>query len=346
MIAHVPLTLRSLRLAAALLVASVIALGSLPVTAASAAPSTAKDSAAQDSAARAASHSDTSVRLDGDAKHATSTSARRASYAWTGRRITFYESMPTKWDWSLSTALNKWNHSGGGIRFVRTTNRRAAELNIAYANMGAASGMATVGRTSHAYVHLSTAYRSVDALDAHYRIEVMMVFAHELGHVLGFEHTKAACSLMAPMLDVEGCNMIPRTTKPGYYNCRTIDTALVARFVRLYGGHAKYPTSWCAIDKIPAPLTRVDFAGGPTSPVTISWVSPEGVPSGSNVLIRSWQSDQCGAVPDTAGTTYAPLSAGSWQDSQVQPVGTSCYSVQLVNRYGAGQSGVARMIAS
>ena len=60
----------------------------------------------------------------------------------------------------------------------------------------------------------------------------MNVLAHELGHVLGFQHTAARCSLMAPVLDVDACGTVPTATQPGYYKCRTLDTALVQRFVK------------------------------------------------------------------------------------------------------------------
>jgi Matrixin len=315
-----------------MLVALGLALATVPASA-----------AVQSSAAPAvSSHDGGPVRLDGDTA-GTSAAARRATYAWAGRRITYRETLPAKWDWSLSTAIAKWNRSGGGIKFVRAIRPARAQLTISYGKIGSAAGLATVGRTSHAFVRLSSRYTSADSLDAHNRIEVMMVFAHELGHVLGFQHSQTPCSLMSAVLDVEGCGMIPAEA-PGYYKCRTINAALVARFVRIYGGRAKYPAPLCQIDTIPAPLTSVDFAGGKSSPVTISWTSPASVPSGSRVQIHSWQSDQCAAAPSSAVTTYAPVTAGTWEDPFLEEDST-CFSARLVNRYGAGRSAAARLMA-
>ncbi len=276
------------------------------------------------------------LSLEGDALHA-SNSARRARSAWKGRRITYYETLPAKWQWSLDTAVAKWNNSGGRIRFVPTKNRRKAKLTIAYGSLGGAAGMATVGRVRRAFVRLNSGYNSVDSLDAHNRIEVMMILAHELGHVLGFGHSSTRCSLMSSMLDVAGCNAVP-TARPGYYQCRTIDAALVTRFVRSYGGRARYPAPWCPIDTIPEALHRVDFSGGVDSPVTITWVAPRAVPSGSRIVVRSWHSEQCTAAPADATTTAVPLSPAQWQEPLVEPGASSCFSVGLVNRYGAGRS--------
>ena len=118
--------------------------------------------------------------------------------------------------------------------------------------------------------------------------------------------------------------------------------------MRIYGGRAKLPASLCQIDTIPAPLTNVAFAGGESSPVTISWKRPASVPSGSRVLIHSWAADECGAAPDWAGTTYAPVAAGEWQDPYLAEAAgpNRCFSAQLVNRYGAGRSAATRMMAS
>jgi matrixin len=330
------LTLRLLRLAATLLVAAAVAFGALPIASASAAP------VVQSRTTSTASETHDAIAVEGARNER---AARRASYAWTGSRIYYRETVAAKWDWSLQTAISKWNHSGAKIHFVRTTSRKKAQLTISSANIGPAAGMATVGRVRKAYVHLSNAYADKDELDAHYRIEVMMVFTHELGHVLGFQHTSAPCSLMSPMLDVEGCNVIPRVEMPGYYKCRTINGSLAARFVKVYGGKATFPASWCPIDKIPSPLTDVDITGGPDSPTTINWASPTSVPSGARVKISSWQSDTCDAVPTTAASTYAAVADGTWQDPQAEPAGNHCFRVQLVNRYDAGQTAVARVMA-
>ncbi len=331
---------RSLRLGATLLLAGAVALGSLPV--ASAAPVRAPSSVQSTTAA--GSHDHGAIAVEGEAHQARAT--RRVSYAWTGSRIYYRERVATKWHWSLRTAIEKWNHTGGKIRFVRTASARKAQVTISSADIGAAAGLATVGRTRRAYVHLSRAYDDVDELDAHYRVEVMMIFAHELGHVLGFQHSTAACSLMSPMLDVEGCDVIPRLARPGYYKCRTINGALASRFVRMYGGRARFPASWCPIDKIPAALTQVDISGGTDSPVTLRWATPTSVPAGSRVKISSWQSETCETVPVQVGTAYAAVDDGTWQDPEPSVTGNHCFRVQLVNRYDAGQTPVARLMAS
>lgn len=335
---HVPPKPRVLRVAAPLLVACVLALVAMPATAAT--------STAQRAAAPPATGHGAHLNLHGDTAQANSASrrAKRAKYAWTGRKILYTESLPAKWDWSLNTAIAKWNTSGGGIRFVRTAKVRKARLNIAYGNIGSAAGMASVGRSRHAWVRLSSTYSPANSLDARTRVQVMEILAHELGHVLGFQHTSTRCSLMSPVLDVDGCHMVP-ASMPGFYKCRTIDTPLAVRFVRLYGGRARFPTVWCPIDPIPSAVGRVDFAGGPTAPVTVRWARPASVPAGSRMMIRSWTAPVCGAAPSWSAKAYAPVSAGRWQDPLGETNGSTCYSVQLVNRYDAGRAAVSRLIA-
>ncbi len=280
------------------------------------------------------------VQLSGDTSVGPG-SRQRGRFAWKGRKILFTESLPSKWDWSLSTALSKWNGTGGSIKFVRAANPRKAQLRIGYGNIGQAAGLATVGRSRHAFVKLSSRYATVDSLDMHDRIEVMAILTHELGHVLGFQHTSAPCSLMSPMLDVNACNTLPATL-PGYYKCRTIDSTLEASFIRLYGGRARFPGTWCLIDPLPSQLAVFDFIDGPTTPMTIRWQRPTYVPSGSRVQVRYWSAPSCGGpVPGTA--TYADVSpsALTWREPPTTVAGVRCYRVSLVNRYGAGRSPIA-----
>jgi hypothetical protein len=263
--------------------------------------------------------------------------------AWTGSTIRYYETIPSQWDWSLSTAVSKWNASGGGIRFVRTSIRSHARLTIAFGNTGGAAGKATVGRTRNAWIRLNPVYRNADSVDAHNRIEVMAIFAHELGHVLGFGHTSGSCSTMSPMLDVDGCGVVS-PAHAGYYKCRTINSTLLARFVRVYGGRAKAPAaSQCLIDPLPPALPQVAVEAESEAPVTVRWARPTTVPTGSLVTIEHWSADSCVTVPSSAGTNYSDPSSTVWQDPTPGNE-DNCFRVQLVNRYGVGRSPVVTML--
>ncbi len=113
------------------------------------------------------------------------------SNVWAQRTLTYYETIPSQWDWSLSTAVAKWNASGARSASCawRPSAGPAGDL---LRQRGVQGGGGHVGPTVHPWVRLSTYYRNVDANDASNRVEVMAVLAHELGHVLGFEHTDDA----------------------------------------------------------------------------------------------------------------------------------------------------------
>lgn len=255
--------MRFFRVAALLAVVPVLV--GIPPTGAQAAPARFSAAAAPTPVAEpeGARHA-TRARSGSDAHENSRRAGRRMSNAWTGRRILYTESISGKWDWSLSTAISKWNQAGGGIRFVPTTKPGRARLNIAYGDIGRAAGLATVGPTRHAWVRLSSSYSGADASDPRNRVQVMVVLTHELGHVLGFEHVSSPCALMSAVLDVDGCNTLP-ATMPGYYSCRTIDPALETRFVRLYGGRARMPRTWCPIGPVPSAAVPPPTSGGQSS---------------------------------------------------------------------------------
>ena len=336
-----------LRLVPVLVVGCLLGLGLVPAAGAATVPTAVRPAAATThDTARG------TTDLHGDAV-APRSSARRSSVAWRTTRLSYFEATPAKWHWSLSTAVAKWNASGSRVQLVRTTDRRLAKVTVSYGSIGQAAGMATVGRTAGAYVKLSNVYAAADEHDAHNRVEVMGVFAHELGHVLGFEHTTATCSLMSPVLDISGCGVV-EPDEAGYYRCRTIDAAQVTRLVRLYGGRARLaPDAWCLIDPVPSSLSGVVVSADTADPVTIRWASPTYAPDGSRVLIRTWSADACLAAPTDAQVSYSPPAPRAWSDTapvvRADAAATSyaarCYEVQLVNRYDVGRAGVARLLA-
>ena len=262
---------RSVVAPVAVVVLALAALVAMPQTGASA------DTGAASVAAGASdSHAGEHLDLRGDTDEATAAGARGSIPTWRGSTLTYFETLPAKWSWSLDSAVAKWNASGSRIRLVPTTKRSKAQFTIGYGDTQGAAGLATVGRTRNAWVRLSPTYDTVDALDPWYRVEVLGVLAHEIGHVLGFQHTAASCSLMAPVLDVVGCGMFS-LDQQGWYRCRTIDAPLATRFVRLYGGRARLaPTSPCLIDPMPSalrPTYRLDTRTAPAADPAASTAS-------------------------------------------------------------------------
>jgi len=331
----VPLLSRRLGLPIVMLAAGALLLTGAPGFAADAAPAT--SGATQ-------STSSTAHPILVDDAPATRASARSTVRKWIQSRLYYYETIPSKWDWSLNKAVSKWNASGGRIKLMRTTDRSKAKVKISYGNTGGAAGLATVGRGPGAYVRLSSAYATADSNDAWYRIAVMGIFTHELGHVLGYGHTTAPCSLMRAVLDISACHL-PSTSPAGYYKCRTIDSALVRRFVATYGGRARYPSStWCLIDPLPAALTDVDFDGGVDSPVTVRWTGPASAPPASKVEIKMWPDDVCTETPASAESVLVPPTDLQWQDNAAGTTDTHCFRARLVNRFGAGRDAIAGLM--
>lgn len=260
---------------------------------------------------------------------------------WSGRKITFYESIPAKWDWSLTRAIEHWNKSGARIKFVEVASARRADLKISYGYTGGADGMATLGQQSKNWVHLSPAYKKVDETDPVTRVWVGRLFAHELGHVLGFDHT-GGCTLMTPvfMMGTGGCKVLSQD-QPGYYYCRWIDKALLRRFIDWYGGRASRPPVLCLIEKLPPRLDDVAFAGGgPEGPVRVTWRPMDGARPGTRVVISTWRRTECGDTPPGGAIVdrVAPT-AGAWVEPRFG-LGEQCYQVRIENRYGAARPGV------
>lgn len=256
---------------------------------------------------------------------------------WPGSRIPYHETIPRKWQWSLDRAIDHWNSSGGDIRFVKVP-RRKAKLVIRYGDTYGAEGIATLGYQHTNFVHLGRHYKRVDAHDPEQRVWVGVLFAHELGHVLGFDHFGPQCTLMHPVFYFGVCDLLVED-RPGWYHCRWIDKPLLRRFIRMYGGSPERPPRRCLIEKLPPQLTNVAFSGGGDQPVRARWDVGR-VRAGTRVRIAVWQGGtECSA--DGGGTQgfydqTADPSAGSWTDAGYGQ-GPWCYRLWIENRYGAAR---------
>ena len=171
------------------------------------------------------------------------------------------------------------------VKLVRTTSRTKAKVKISYGSNGARlRAWPPSAGPSGAFVRLSPSYASVDSTGTFRRIEVMAIFAHELGHVLGFGHTHHG--VLADALGAGRQCLLPARVPPE--PATTSAAPSTPTFVRgssgTYGGRAHFPpNTWCLIDPMPAALAGLTFSGGVDSPVTLRWSRPATVPTGSKV---------------------------------------------------------------
>lgn len=259
---------------------------------------------------------------------------------WPGTTIRYYETIPAKWQWSLDRAITHWNQAGGNIRFVEVSTARRAQVVVRYGDTQGSDGLATVGPARNGFVHLSPTYKRIDALDATNRVWVGRLFAHELGHTLGFWHTSGGCSLMVAVFNLSTCPLLA-DADPGYYHRRWVDKPLLTRFIDTYGGRAKRPPELGLIAPLPPQLLDVTFGGGAADdrPVALSWRTPTGVPAGAKVEVLRWLGDSCAQPPrGLSPVVRLDPAVGSWTEPEPGE-GRSCYQVRIVNRYGAARPG-------
>ena len=150
--------------------------------------------------------------------------------AWPDGDIRYYNAAPEH-EWALQQAVDAWNRSGARVR-LRRSNRLEADLVVSSdARTTCGHGRATLGYSVPATISIFS-FRVGRGCD---RYAAARALTHELGHVLGLDHTAAECAAMNPSGNYGGSPQCP-PTRPGLWRCRLLEAGDLAATVKIYGG--------------------------------------------------------------------------------------------------------------
>ena len=232
---------------------------------------------------------DTARHADGDSTRGTDRGVR----SWPGSKIRYWADLPTSYQWSLHAALAAWNGHGPRHDLRAHLQVDGAQLRITIGQTYGSDGYATIGYQRSNWVHLRRGLpKPFSGEPAPYaRVVAAHIIAHELGHVLGLQHT-SGCELMTPILMLPTCPIM--ADRIGYYS-RIVDRPAVKKTVTRYGGQVALAPKASPLDPLPPRLGGVAFSGGfaHDAPVRLSWTPPKHAPPGSHVLLLVTRGTTC-----------------------------------------------------
>ena len=212
---------------------------------------------------------------------------RLGGQTWPKRVITYRVTVPS-FRQPVNAALAQWNASGVRLRFREVRSGKAdvivktlrvprlppGVIALNPCGLGGAAGRGSLG--------YSRSFQANVWLDRNCSPQTLvLVAAHEFGHVMGLNHTSARCAVMTASNG--GC-ADERRKLPWEYTCQVLRPDDVAGAIRRYGGRMR-----------PMPANRTCL-GAPT-PGPVSGLTVEPNPVGSIATTRlTWQNPSSGAL--------------------------------------------------
>ena len=275
---------------------------------------------------------------------------------WPGGVIRYYNADPGM-KTEVAAATKAWNTSGAHVHFIAVPRSRAQVLIVGWpkhAFKGSEAGFGTLGavppggmavdpwghlvRGSHVWLQPVNVATGLNAST------MTMVATHELGHVLGLNHSTRCATMDATFVAL--CKPPPHLWQ---FICRQLQPDDVAGAIHLYGGRARAlgAQRYCSYVPVPGPATGLTASvlglGGYATAhsARLSWHVPNGVPFNTSPTKRSIGYDEVfgGAGHCTAASadelTVFQAKPGAINHTTVQPTspGRWCFTVRILDIY-------------